>query len=255
MEERQPLIAHRVQQIRTALARVSTSDWIASTAALAAVVSLVISVLGYRLASEQTALSRAQFEQSQSFLWVCTVDDDLNLILTPSRNDVVVESVLVVFPKSLFHDIEKWALKPKGLKLPLQDIQKRLMAIRASKVTFDKETGWYNVHAAPNLLPFIVESRAIVGGSMNSERSMFFLRITTSYSFGPTGTDNVTLEGLSLSDAFLYGKLANDSDDTDEILSSYWDVFGDDVISQIGADGKVIMTYPVPSRGKTDKGK
>lgn len=252
MEERKSLIADRVQQIRTSLARVTTSDWIATTAALAAVVSLVISVLGYRLASEQTALSRAQFEQSQSFWWVCTVDDDLHLTLTPSRNDAVVESVLVVFPKSLFHDTEKWALQPKGLQLSLQDIQKRLMVIRASKVTFDKETGRYNVHAAPNLLPFIVESRSIVGGSMNSERSMFFLRIRTSFSFGPTGVDNVTLEGLSLSDAFLYGKLANDSDDTDETLSSYWDVFGDDVVSQIAADGKVIMTGPVPSRGKSN---
>ncbi|MFA6562380.1 MAG: hypothetical protein WCV00_10780 [Verrucomicrobiia bacterium] len=250
MEERQTLIAHRVRRIRMALARVQTSDWIASVAAFAAIVSLVISVLGYRLASEQTALSRAQFEQSRSFWWVCSVDEDLNLTLTPSRNDAAVESVLVVFPKSLFHNIEKWALKPVGLQLSLQDIHKRLMAIRASEVTFDKATGRYNLHAVRNQLPLIVESRHMVGGLMRSDRSLFFLRIRTSFSMGPTGVDNVKLKSLSLSDAFLYGKLVNDSDDTDEILSRYWDVPGDDVVAQVAADGKIIMEGPFPPRGK-----
>jgi hypothetical protein len=242
-----------LRRIRKALAQIPTSDWIASTAALAAVFSLVISILGYRLASEQTALSRAQFEQSGSFWWVCSVDEDLNLTLTPSRNDAVVESVLVVFPKSLFHGIEEWALKPKGLKLSLKDIHERLMAIRASEVTFDKATGRYNVHATRNLLPFIVESRSMVSGSMHTERSLFFLHIRTRFSFGPTGVDNVTFESLSLSDAFLYGKLANESDDTDEILSRYWDLPGDEVIAQVApVGGKVIMEYPFPPRGKPE---
>ncbi len=252
MEERKPLIGYRVGRIREALARVQTSDWIASTAALAALVSLVISVLGYRLASEQTALSRAQFEQSRSFWWVCSVDEELNLTLTPSRNDAAIESVLVVFPKSLFRTTEAWTLKPQDLHLSLQDIHKRLMGNRASEVTFDKKTGRYNLHAVRNQLPLIVESRYIVGGSMHSDRSLFFLRIRTKFSMGPTGSDNAKLESLSLSDAFLYGKLANDSDDTDEILSRYWDVPGDDVVAQVEPDGKIMMEGPFPPRGKSN---
>lgn len=244
--------AHEMPRMQRVLARVQISDWIASIAAVAAIVSLVISVLGYRLASEQTALARDQFAQTRSFWWLCTVDDDLNLTLTPSRDDAVVESVLIVFPKSLFRDAEQWALKPREFRLSLQDIQKRLMSSRASEVTFDKATGRYNVHAVRNELPLIVESRYMVGGSMQADRTLFFLRIRTRFSMGPKGVDNVTLESLSLGDAFMYGKLPNDADDTDETLSKYWDLPGSDVVAQVAPiGGKITMEGPFPPRGNS----
>jgi hypothetical protein len=194
MEERQPVSKHdasRVPWIHKAIARVQVSDWIASIAALAALVSLVISVLGYRLARVQTDLTRDQFEQSRSFWWLCSIDEGLNLTLVPSRDDAVVESVLVAFPKSLFKGIEHSAIKPHDLQLSLQDIKTRLMAIRASEVSFDKATGRYNLHAVRNQLPLIVESRYMVGGLMREDRTLFFLRIRTRFSMGPAGVDNV----------------------------------------------------------------
>ncbi len=249
MENPQPSIPDPPPRIRGALARIQTSDWIASIAALAAVFSLVVSALGYRLVSEQTALSKAQFEQSRSLWWVCSVDEELNLTLTPSRNDAVFESVLIVFPKSLFEKSEDWTLKPRHFQASLQDIHQRLMKSRASEVTFDKKTGRYNLHAVRDKLPLIVESRYIVGGLMRSDRSIFFIQIRTSFSMGPTGVDNVKLESLLLLDAFLYGNLVNDTDDTDEVLSSYWDLPSDHVVAQVAPDGKVMMEGPFSGRG------
>jgi len=242
--------------IRKALANIQMSDWIASIAALTAVVSLVIAVLGYRLTREQTALSRDQFEQTRSFWWLCSVDDNRILTLVPSRSDAAFESVLVVFPKSLFPRTRDWVLKPKNLQVSLEDIHKRLLAIRASEVTFDKATGRFNLHALPNQLPLIVESRYIVGGTMHYDRTMFFLRIRTKFLMGPKGVDNVKLESVLLTDAFLYGKLSDDSDDTDETLSKYWDLPGDHVVAQVAPiGGAVTMEGPFPPRGKSDSQK
>lgn len=245
--------AHPAPRTRRILARVEVSDWIASIAALTAVVSLVISVLGYRLAQQQTALSRDQFEQSSSFWWLCSVDENLTLSLIPSRNDIVVESVDVVFPKALFQHAENWAFKPKNLRLPLQDIRKRLTELRASEITFDKATGRFNVHAVRNQLPVIVESRYIINGSMHFDRTLFFIKIRSKWVLGPRGVDNVHLQNLLLSDAYLYGKLADDSDHTDEVLRRYWDVAGDKVIAQVAPiGGPVTLEGPFPPRGASD---
>lgn len=237
--------------IRKAFAKVQISDWIASIAALTAVVSLVIAVMGYRLAQEQTALSRDQFEQSRAFWWLSSVDEDLVLTLIPSRSDVVVESVQVVFPKSLFREGGDWVLKPKNLKLSLQDIHSRLMAIRASDLTFDKATGRYNVHARPHQLPLVVESRHMVGGTMYSDRTIFFIRLRTKFTLGPQGDGYIKLERVALSDAFLYGRLVHDEDDTDETLSKYWDIPHQQVVvAQVAPiGGRVTMEGPFPSRG------
>ena len=195
--------------------KISTSDWIASIAALSALVSIFVSVRSCQQVEKQNFLAQTQFAESRSLVWICSLDNDLNLEISPSNYDIAVETAEIVFPRALSGgDYEP--LHPPHFRMSLKNIYRRLWDSCSIAVRHVGESGGY----LPTEIPFIIKAHYIVGDDVRFDKSLYRLSFFGELEVNATPQDKVKLQVLTLKGGHFDRRLT--TEDTDSLLNQLW---------------------------------